>query len=160
MVAIILEPLAQDVTLERRYSAKLGKYAGSIKAEHIGISSPKTWHGSPDAWVKGCNVLLRSKDGEDREDEGSNSDSESDVTTGPVEMKNIDQAAGTCITSLFIECALHPRMNPLVPTILMDPNLVQICLYDCENDILLVSQAKNIGNKRGLSRTGCWYETR
>lgn len=54
MVAIILEPLAQDVTLERRYSAKLGKYAGSIKAEHIGISSPKTWHGSPDAWVKGA----------------------------------------------------------------------------------------------------------
>lgn len=70
---------------------------------------------------------------------------------------NIDQAASTCITSSFTEHALHSTMNQLVPTILMEPNFTQVCLYDCENDILLVSQPKKMCSKGRLSRTGCFF---
>ena len=67
---------------------------------------------------------------------------ESDGTATPIEAKikvsfwsNISQLVGTCMTSSFTEHRLHPTMNTLVPTIIIDRFVVQICLYDCEHDV-------------------------
>ena len=53
IASTILYPLCNDVTLEKRYSRKLQTHA-EFKAEHIGIGSSNTWHGTPDVRVRGC----------------------------------------------------------------------------------------------------------
>ena len=71
---------------------------------------------------------------------------ESDGTSTPTEGKgiinfwdNLDQVVSTCVTYSFTEHSLHIRMNPLVPTILMNTNSMRVCLYDCQHDILFLS---------------------
>ena len=53
--------------------------------------------------------------------------------------KNLSQAVGTCVVSSFIERNLHPDKQTAVPTIVIGQHRFQVCLYDCEHDILLVS---------------------
>ena len=71
----------------------------------------------------------------------------------------IRQLVSTCVSYSFMEHALHPSKNPLVPTIIdiMDPKTVQVCLYDCKHDVLVVSESKDLCNKERLSCTGCFF---
>ena len=154
----ILVGLCSEVTLEKRYSKRLGAHAEEIQSTHIGIGSINTWHGTPDGRVRGCNIVFP---GTDEEDASSRS---SEGNTTPLEAKlsiklwtNISQLVSTCVTSSFTEHNLHPRKNTLVPTILIDANVVQVCLYDCEHDVLLVSQQNNICNSGRLSTTGAFF---
>ena len=130
-----------------------------LKAEHIGMGSKDTWHGTPDAHVRGCSIVYNPGVDDDRL---SVSSSESDGTTTPLEAKrkikfwdNVDQLVATCVMSSFTEHSLHPHKNTLVPTIIMDPTIIQVCLYDCENDILLVSEPKGLCKKRGGRNFQC-----
>ena len=93
IVRRILVPLCRkdEVILEKNYStliSNLGPVAAGIKTDHIGIGSWKTWHGSPDARVRGSEVigrnvsLLRLDVEEYEEYEEYDSDGESDDTRG------------------------------------------------------------------------------
>ena len=89
--------------------------------------------------MKGCNILVM--DDEDEvvtDDEGSNSDtmpSESDGTTkllGEWESLILEQcrpcSQHLCHLLIHGTC-FAPKQNPLIPTILMVPDFVQVCLY-------------------------------
>ena len=69
---------------------------------------------------------------------------ESDGETVPVEAKvssnNLPQAIGTAIVSAFIEHNHHKALNPMVPTILINGEAVVILFYNCEEDLLLLSE--------------------
>lgn len=55
------------------------------------------------------------------------------------EQFNVNQLIVTTVISSFIERNLHPHLNPLTPVIMPGGPEAQICLYDCENDVLLLS---------------------
>lgn len=59
------------------------------------------------------------------------------------EQFSVDQLIATTMISSFIECNLHPHLNPLTPVIMLGAPEAQICLYDSENDVLLLSDVFN-----------------
>ena len=64
---------------------------------------------------------------------------------------NVQQAIGTCVVSSFTEKALHPTQQALVPTLLMDATEFRVCFYDCEKDVLLLTESKSLATKGGLA---------
>ena len=53
--------------------------------------------------------------------------------------KSSSQAIGTVVLSSFIEHKLHPSQNSIVPCLLMNSSTVRVLLFDCVEDILLIS---------------------
>ena len=116
-----------------------------------------TWHGTPDVRVRGAPFVLQ------RKEESEESDTESitsDGATTTFEAKknflpsNLPQTISTCVVSSSTEKRLHPDLPAIVPTILIDEHQFQVCLYDCENDVLLISEPVELAKKGGLSSSG------
>ena len=165
----ILAPLCEEeMVLEKRYH-----FSGRFHTGNIGIGTVKTWHGTPDARVRGASVILK-KDNDD--DDGGSSDGsataemeevsvsycsgseESEGTTTLFEAKlcatasDLPQTVATCVTSAFTEKNLHPSLEPITPTIMIDKKSFRLCLYQCELDVLLISNRVPLATKDGLSR--------
>ena len=52
---------------------------------------------------------------------------------------NTNQLIATCVISTFIEWNLHSNLTSMSPVIMLGPSTLQICLYDCVQDVLLLS---------------------
>lgn len=164
-----------EVVLEKSYStliSKLGPDATGIRTDYIGLGSWKTWHGTPDARVRGSEVLCRKVLEKDDEAEEVDSDGEStgtcetfqtDGTTSTVEAKlkvtteNMAQVVATCVVSSFTESRCHPDKPAAVPTVLITLKQFQVCLYDCRLDVLLISTPKPLLNNNRLSRSALLF---
>ena len=115
IVRRILVPLCRkdEVILEKNYStliSNLGPVAAGIKTDHIGIGSWKTWHGSPDARVRGSEVIGRNVSLLRLDVEEYDSDGESDDTRGTdgatklrFTNRNFSQLVATSVVSSFTE---------------------------------------------------------
>ena len=129
-----------------------------LECDDIGIGTVHTWHGTPDARVRGAEVVYRRETDEMYEVSQAPSDDESDAASdGATVMTkdaNLHQAVGTCVVSSFTEKSLHPDLKALVPTIIIDEKRFRVCLYDSEKDILLISNSKCLATKGGLSQSG------
>ncbi len=53
--------------------------------------------------------------------------------------KKLPQVVSMAIVHSFTEHNNHPKLNSMVPVIFMDGTDVQIVLYDCVQDVLLLS---------------------
>jgi len=137
-----------EVILDRTYRSylkDLGTNSG-LTSDSIGCGSSDTWHGSPDARVRGTEVIghdfIDADDGSDKDEEIS--DTRNDISTGTTKLrsqtKHLQQLVATCVVYSFIENNLHKQLPSIVPCILIDPNGFSICFYDCIDDILLISQ--------------------
>ena len=169
IVKEILIPICRldEIILEKKYAKfyhSTSPASIGLKVQDTGIGSPDTWHGSPDARVRGSPFVFK-KGSEDEKEIGSgesNSDSEGETSDGTsvlVEAKllmtgtNLPQAIATCVVSSFTEKKLHPNLPAAIPTILIDANKFQVCLYDSEKDVLLVSEPMMLATKGGLSQS-------
>lgn len=161
----ILMPLCREVVLEKGYRRALEERpVPGLECDNIGMGTVHTWHGTPDARVRGAEVVYRRETDEMYEVSQAPSDDESDAAsdgaTTTVEAKvmtkdaNLHQAVGTCVVSSFTEKSLHPDLNALVPTIIIDEKQFRVCLYNSEKDILLISKSKCLATNGGLSRSG------
>lgn len=162
----IFVPLCSEVLLESRYSTILERQGiPDLQVGDIGLGSVDTWHGTPDARIRGMAVVWRKDSGdafavveEDvSEDEGSvQGDGNSTEVEGKVLTMeaNLPQAVGTCVVASFTAKARHPNLKALLPTVLIDEKQFRVCLYDCEKDILLISTNKMLATKGALSRSG------
>ena len=163
----ILVKLCLEVTLEKRYSAATATMPG-LTTSRLGLGSNKTWHGTPDVQVRGvamCRGIFDEEEvcGGDEEDSDSastdgtvTSDSTAVHIKGKIRYKasNLPQAVATCVVSAFTERTNQPDKSPLIPTVLIDKTSFRVCLYDCERDVLLISNAKSLCNKGRMSRSG------
>ncbi len=158
----ILTPLSSEVILEGTYKTHLALERESVllSVGDIGIGSVHTWHGSPDARVRGVPVvcLKAAEDSnfqfevlDDGSDDESVTASECKVVVRP---KNLKQAIATCVVSSFIAKARHPDKPAVVPTILINENQFCVCLYDCEKDVLMISDHRLLATNGHLSRSG------
>lgn len=147
----VFTPLcSNDIILASKYSEDVK----NIGCENIGIGSSHTWHGTPDMRVMGCDVITPVVIDNDVIDE---SEGVNEGKTALCFAKSIPKLVSACVVSSFTLHKLHPHMNPLVPSILIDNNSFQVCLYDCVKDILLISEPKNLSTKEGLSRSGLLF---
>lgn len=165
----ILVPLCGEVNLEMRYLDEVLKkpMLAGIKCSHIGMGSVSTWHGTPDARVRGgVEVVHRKEEGDPfviQESDESDDESESvssDGMTTTIEGKilssdaNLPQVISTGVVSSFTEKSIHPDQPALVPTILIDEKVFRVCLYDSKKDVLLISVPKFLATKGRLSQSG------
>ena len=137
----ILVPLSREneVFLETRYHSLLTTANIGVEVASIGIGSVKTWHGTPDARVRGASVVVK-----------MTPDDETDISDGTT---NLPQAIATCVISSFTERKLHPRLQSCVPTILFDEMQFRVIMYDCEMDVLLISEAIDLETRSHLSQS-------
>ena len=164
----ILVPLCQEVTMEKRFEIFLKSQQPMpyvdvhIKTKDIGMGSVDTWHGTPDSRVRGAEILLSSRICyEDEDDIRANSSGDesivSDGTTanieGKVTAKDLAQVVGTCVISSFTEKSVHPEQSPLVPSFLVDKDKFRVVLYNCEKDLLLISDLKLLSTNGYLSQS-------
>ena len=161
----ILKPLCREVVLEKGYRKTLEKGpVPGLEFDNIGMGTVHTCHGTPDARVRGAEVVYRRETDEtymyEQALSNDESDAASDGATTTLEAKvmakdaNLHQAVGTCVVSSFMEKTLHPDMTALVPTIMIDEKQFRVILYDSEKDILLISKSKCLATKGGLSQSG------
>lgn len=162
----IFTPLSSEVILEKTYAKFLEKKRGPVPLQtgYIGMGSTDTWHGTPDARVRGTDLvwLIASEDPADEFLVSEDSDDKSDGTATPTEVEgkvvtreaNLMQTVGTCVVSSFTATSRHPDKLAMVPTILIDGNQFLVCLYHCEKDVLLISDRKLLATKGHMSRSG------
>lgn len=56
-----------------------------------------------------------------------------------LKFRDLSKLIGMTVVSSFIEHNLHKDLNPMVPGLLINTSMAYICLYDCVNDYLLIS---------------------
>ena len=166
----LLTPLcrADEVIFERKYYF----VEAGLRSEHIGMGTTKTWHGSANARVRGCELVVMNTEADDSDDDGvatdeedkgscSSSSSEADTLVSSdgastnIEVKkkasssrkHVSQLIATCVVSSFTEHQRHPSKNTLVPALLIDISKLRVCLYDCVNDVLFMSQPRLLSHK-------------
>ena len=54
--------------------------------------------------------------------------------------QDISQLIVLGIISSFTEHKLHPTLNSMVPSLLINSSTIVVCLYDCTSDILLLTE--------------------
>ena len=159
LIKHLLVPLFGPVDVEKGYGSlveQVGLLGPDVTLTDLGVGGVHTWHGSTEVRVKGCPaiVTLEGLGGGYEE----NSDGETDDADLPEQSVScegtIGQLVATCVVTSFTEANLNPELDPVVPTILFNRSSYRICLYDCQNDVLLLSEPKNLTTRGGLSRTG------
>ena len=150
----VLLPLSrEEVILEMQYSSM--SKAEELSCSYIGMGSSTTWHGTPDVRVRGADVVIAREGAE-----GTTDSDESDGATTNIEAKvtfsaaNLPQLITTGVVASFIEKRLHPDLQAVVPTLLMDEKKFRVCLYHCDKDVLLLSEAIDLAEDGALSRVG------
>lgn len=143
----IFRHITESVTLEQRkhssWVAVNREEDTSLFSEYLGLGMRgKTWYGSPDGRLRGNNSEFTPAHISAEPEEESDAE-ESDAATSQLEMKKkikkMSQTIGTAVLASFTEHNLHSDENPLVPCILMDCCHVQVVMYDCLNDVLLMT---------------------
>ena len=104
------------------------------------MGTPKTWHGVQDACLKSklgdIGILLQRKKDNERLDDV--------IKLSKRGHKEAKKFLSQLIAS-FTENKLHKGlgMNPMVPTVMIGPSSFFVCLYDCINDLLMISDEIN-----------------
>ena len=166
LIKHLLVPLFGHVDLEKGYGSlveQVGMLGADVTITDLGVGGVNTWHGSTEVRVNGCPAIVTLEDLGDCYEE--NSDGETDDVDFPeqsvsfegkirVSNRHIGQLVATCVVNSFTEANVNPGLNPVIPTILFNRSSYRICLYNCNNDVLLLSEPKNLTTSGGLSRTG------
>jgi len=158
-----------EVILEKSYTKylqSLGPGSDGLRACNIGLGSFKTWHGTPDARVRGTEIIhstIKENPAHNSDDSGDSIISNGLTTVIEAKLQwdkhHMAQMVSTCVVSSFIENNLHSNYPSIVPTILIDVNSFMVCLYDCNEDVLLISRPVQLKSKRRdvLSRTAVLF---
>ena len=147
----ILVNLTDRVILDKSYKSLLGLPSQHSKlfSKSIGCGSHNTWHGSPDARVKGAEVICKANAIQEL------TENDTDTILEAKLIKHFPQVVSVCVVSSFIEANRHA--NSMVPCILIDLRKFFVCYYDCENDLLLISQSIPLLNGDRLSQSAILF---
>ena len=145
LVEKLFQYISDSVTLEHRlhhsWVKAVFKDGNTVICGNLGLGcNESTWYGTVDGRIRGHSpessvAVITTED----DDYSSESDGASVVVE--IKRKNVhsSQAIGSVVLSSFIEHNLHKDLNSMVPCLLINCNSLQIFMYDCEADILLIS---------------------
>ena len=140
LISNVFKALATSITLEERMFKNF-KNDDKVKKGHLGFGNDSTtWYGTPDGRIRGHSSSSDVAFVCD-ENEAYDSDSSGSPLTFEVKRKSkhASQTIGTAVISSFVENNLHPELNPLLPCLLLNCYTVQVYMYDCVKDALLIS---------------------
>lgn len=165
----ILIPLFRNVTYESSYRSYLVLHKLAGACSHLGIGSKQTWYGEPDMAIEGVYVLSTSHEDYDEEEEEEYKEPEhseqqkqkkeqkyEDNVPLFLECKKVEPKNDTSklvATSVLCSFMHHSENDALIPTILVNKSYIRICMYNANNDILLISTSIPLSNKKGISTT-------
>lgn len=135
----ILVHLSNQMMLNKSYVQLLKKSPHPLfSIANLGMGSFSTWHGIPDARIRATSGELNLMS---TNDINYTSDGDSIVVEAKKKMKPQDasQLIALSVISSFTEHNLHQDLNPMVPSLLINSSSMQICLFDCVNDLLLIT---------------------
>ena len=140
VVSELIVPLFGNATLEKRKESLSYAIKGA-NAKHIGMGNSKTWHGTPDfrinddlCVVAAAKPSLPCDENETESESVVNFDGKSAIVRA-----HFDQLAATAVINSFVQFNVFGRH--ISPTILIDDHNFHVCMYDCKEDILLISDA-------------------
>ncbi len=164
-----------DVTLNPEYLNESIIYSMKNVQEwdvgNIGIGTHLTWHGIPDAQVRGLvnSEVAVTLDQDTLDQDALDQDTlstfmrqDSDGMSVLVEAKltvcerNLPQIYATAVVSSFTDKNRHKR-NGFTPAILLGRNYIVAALYDCSNDVLLVSELLEFVSDQTAVVTGVFF---
>lgn len=153
----VLIPLFGKVELEKTYRALL-EALGNPPFFHLmnfGVGSVNTWHGQTEIRVNACVAITTPyfDEYDSDDDDPPSHDVSFEGKLKIADRANLPRLVSTCVVNSFTEAGLHPKLNPVVPTILFNRFTFKICLYDGVNDILLISNPRPLTTAHGISRT-------
>ena len=167
----ILIPLFGSIDFEKGYGSYVSDLQGA-EVKSLGIGSLDTWHGESEIRIEKCDALLtldplseELASNEDEQDRASNDELTIGISSTALdgkikisERKNIGQLVGTCVVNSFTEKNCEEKenrtLNTPIPTILFNKTAFIICFYDAKNDVMLLSEPRNLLNQDGgISRT-------
>lgn len=173
-VDCIVRHLSDTVTLNREYTSIVKKNyeydeSTNVSVGNLALGWTSTWHGEPDARVRAkanrstiistVNIVNGDESSESSDcEEAISSGDESDGNTIVIEAKlkissqNLSQLIALSIVNSFTEHNIHPAMNSIVPSLLLNGHFMVICLYDCVNDILMLSQELVFRGPGGINK--------
>lgn len=168
----VLIPLFGEVELELGYSQYIVGVHGA-KVEFLGLGSDQTWHGSTEVRMRGCDFIVTMEHSDNESDSDSDEDDAGNVSPsshgaspgntisieGKCKIKSSDlgQLVETCITYSFTEHNVHPALNSMVPTILLNKCTVRIAIYDAVHDVLLISAGVRLAMSNCILRDAIFF---
>lgn len=154
VVKTLLHSIAVSIKLNKNYTSIVQEFKeynennySNISVGDIGMGDSELWYGVPDCRIRGetpSDEVIVVYDSEEEEigivpDELSEGNS-IEAKLGCSE-RNFSQIISTTIVSSFTEYHLHPSLNSAIPTLLINNNHFFICIYDCLQDVLLISDS-------------------
>ena len=164
----ILVNLSPDVIMEKRYREAVNSILAKdptlpLDTSNLGMGHLGAWHGTIDTRVMGSIVICQGDVMHEDEEDGvyedevffdmieeSTTNLEGKISYG---WANLPQAIAISVVSSFTIKGLSDSSCVFVPTILIDKKSFKIILYDCERDVLLLSNAVPLGLGGHLSQT-------
>ena len=144
-IAKLLQCFCNNVTLSAMTynESDLEEQGLSDKFEvaHLGMGVMETWRGTPDSRMRGFSICTDVPFITGYEQSGVGSNGTSTVFEAKIEIKKkfFPQLVKTAVVTAFIENNLHPELNTMVPTILIDTTCAVIALYCTKHDLLFIS---------------------
>ncbi len=146
LIENLFQYISSSVTLEyRSYHHWVETVFGDsskVICGNLGMGcNESTWYGTVDVRLRGhvpvSSIPVISQEDDENSDE---SDGASVVVEVKRETAHSSQAISSVVLSSFIEHNLHKDLNSLIPCILINCYSLQIFMYDCEADILFISE--------------------
>ncbi len=143
LIENLFQHISSSVTLEYRshhhWVDTVFGDSSKVICGNLGMGcNESTWYGTVDGRLRGHLPVSSIPVISLEEDEYS--DGASVVVEVKTNVTHSSQAIGSVVLSSFIEHNLHKDLNSLIPCILINCYTLQIFLYDCEADILLISE--------------------
>ena len=145
----LLSKLGSEVMLSHDTYTKMvmedSSVPKTVRVSCLGLGTLETWHGYPDARVRATSmeteVLSPSLDPDASCGRASPTSSIGDtcIIDGKKNKFNLHQLICTCVVSSFTERNLHGHLSSMIPTVMIAPLTLKICLYDSVQDVLLIS---------------------
>ncbi len=139
----IFQYIASSITLEPRihhnWVDSMFEDNDKVVCGNLGMGcNESTWYGTVDGRLRG-----QDPDGGSTSLIAVRDEVESDGSSMVFEIKrksrHLSRAIGSVVLSSFVEHNLHKDLNSLVPLFLLNSQSLQILMYDCKADVLLIS---------------------
>ena len=169
-LAKTLRPLCRKVLLENKYREVVERVAKELTLCPLGLGTADTWHGSPDMRLfplkteqtdkEQTDIVVQEEGEVDEEEEeekkedeiGDDINVEGKRDAGIRSKKVMAQLVATTVTTAFTNCQVFNK--PLSAVLLLCKRNATVCMYECQRDILFMSESIPLCIEQTLTRKG------
>lgn len=161
----IMQHLSVECIVEVKHKSYVAALAeeedelATVEVRPLGMGSKEdgkqTWYGTPDGRIRGVSPECADISGDVNIVGIDEVIAETDACCSNIEfkvrIKLMSQIVATAVVAAFTEHNLHSQHNPMIPTIVINCSTVMIVLYDCNEDILFISEKVDLFDEYGPS---------